>query len=82
MTAPELYRAAHVVLHPKYKDPCPTVPIEAMACGVPVVGSRSGGTPELVSPDAGVLVDVEDVWTRDVPAGSGRDGRRSVHHHE
>jgi len=65
--APELYRAAHVVLHPKYKDPCPTVPIEAMACGVPVVGSRSGGTPELVSPDAGVLVDVEDVWTRDVP---------------
>lgn len=64
--APALYRGAHVLLHPKYKDPCPTVPIEAMSCGVPVVGSRSGGMPELVSEDAGRLVDVEDSWTRDI----------------
>jgi glycosyltransferase involved in cell wall biosynthesis len=63
--APDIYRQAHVLLHPKYKDPCPTVPIEAMACGVPVVGSRSGGMPELVSEDAGRLVDVPDEWTRD-----------------
>jgi glycosyltransferase involved in cell wall biosynthesis len=63
--APSIYRQAHVLLHPKYKDPCPTVPIEAMACGVPVVGSRSGGMPELVGGDAGRLVDVPDDWTRD-----------------
>jgi glycosyltransferase involved in cell wall biosynthesis len=63
--APGIYRQAHVLIHPKYKDPCPTVPIEAMACGVPVVGSRSGGMPELVSSDAGRLVDVPDEWTRD-----------------
>jgi glycosyltransferase involved in cell wall biosynthesis len=63
--APALYRRAHVLLHPKYKDPCPTVPIEAMACGVPVVGSRSGGMPELVAPEAGRLVDVPDDWLRD-----------------
>ena len=60
-----LYRQAHVLLHPKYKDPCPTVPIEAMACGVPVVGSRSGGMPELVSDDAGKLVEVPDDWMQD-----------------
>ena len=63
--APALYRAAHVLLHAKYKDPCPTVPIEALACGVPVVGSRSGGMPELVPADGGRLVDVPEDWTRD-----------------
>jgi glycosyltransferase involved in cell wall biosynthesis len=74
--APAIYRGADVLLHPKYQDPCPTVPIEAMACGVPVVGSRSGGMPELVPADCGVLVDVPDDWTRDhVPnAGAMADG--------
>jgi len=70
--APELYRRAHVLLHPKYKDPCPTVPIEAMACGVPVVGSRSGGMPELVAPEAGRLVEVPGDWTRDHAPDAGR----------
>jgi glycosyltransferase involved in cell wall biosynthesis len=60
--APAIYQAAHILLHPKYKDPCPTVPIEAMACGVPVIGSASGGMPELVSPEAGVLIDVPESW--------------------
>lgn len=63
--AAALYRGAHVLLHPKYKDPCPTVPIEAMACGVPVVGSRSGGMPELVPADCGELADVPDDWRTD-----------------
>ena len=60
--APAIYQSAHILLHPKYKDPCPTVPIEAMACGVPVIGSVSGGMPELVSPEAGILVDVPESW--------------------
>ena len=60
--APAIYQAAHILLHPKYKDPCPTVPIEAMACGVPVIGSASGGMPELVSPEAGTLIEVPDSW--------------------
>jgi glycosyltransferase involved in cell wall biosynthesis len=63
--APAIYRRAHVLIHPKYKDPCPTVPIEAMACGVPVAGSRSGGMPELVPARAGELISVPDDWTRD-----------------
>ena len=60
--APAIYQAAHILLHPKYKDPCPTVPIEAMACGVPVIGSASGGMPELVSADAGILLEVPESW--------------------
>ena len=60
--ARELYRRAHVLLHPKYKDPCPTVVIEAMSSGVPVVGSKSGGMAELVGSDAGVLIEVPESW--------------------
>lgn len=60
--APEVFRRAHILIHPKYKDPCPTVVIEAMACGLPVVGSASGGMPELVSAEAGKLLPVQDSW--------------------
>lgn len=62
--APDLYRAAHVLIHTKYKDPCPTVVIEAMACGLPVIGSHSGGMPELVGNEAGILIEVPDSWDR------------------
>jgi len=62
--APGIYQAAHILFHIKYKDPCPTVPIEAMSCGVPVIGSLSGGMPELVSDKCGVLLEVPDVWDK------------------
>ena len=68
--APEIYRAAHLLLHTKYNDPCPTVPIEAMACGLPVVGTKSGGMPELVPDSCGILVPVERGWEHDLPGDS------------
>jgi glycosyltransferase involved in cell wall biosynthesis len=64
--APSVYRRAHVLLHPKVNDPCPNVVLEALACGLPVVHSASGGTPELVG-DAGVAVGSDTTWERDVP---------------
>lgn len=54
--APDVLRQADVLLHTKYNDPCPTLVVEAMACGLPVVYSASGGVPELVGGDAGVGV--------------------------
>jgi glycosyltransferase involved in cell wall biosynthesis len=57
-----LYRDAHLLLHPKYHDPCPTVVIEALACGLPVIGSCSGGLPELVGDDGGELIEVPLSW--------------------
>jgi glycosyltransferase involved in cell wall biosynthesis len=62
--AVQLYRDAHVLIHPKYHDPCPTVVIEALACGLPVIGSRTGGLPELVGNDGGELIEVPLSWER------------------
>jgi glycosyltransferase involved in cell wall biosynthesis len=65
--APALLRQAHVYLHPKVNDPCPSAVIEAMACGVPVVHAASGGTVELVADEAGVGVPHPESWERQQP---------------
>src|SRR5207244_5688803 len=65
--APALIRRAHLLLHTKVKDPCPSAVIEAMACGLPVVYPASGGTVELVGDEAGIGVPHPEGWERDEP---------------
>ena len=65
--APALFRRAHVLLHTKVLDPCPSLVVEAMACGLPVVYARSGGTTELVGDEAGIGVAHPESWERDEP---------------
>jgi glycosyltransferase involved in cell wall biosynthesis len=62
--AVDIYRSHHLLLHPKYLDPCPTVVAEALACGLPVVASRSGGLPEMTDSACAELIDVPLVWDR------------------
>ena len=64
--APALYARADLLVHTKYNDPCPTVVLEAMASGLPIVYSASGGTPELVG-DAGVGLPAPEDFERDHP---------------
>jgi glycosyltransferase involved in cell wall biosynthesis len=68
--APGIFRRAHVLLHTKVNDPCPSVVIEAMASGLPVVYPRSGGVPELVGDDGGIGVPHPDGYERDEPPGA------------
>ncbi len=60
--APALLREADSLLHPTYNDACPRLVVEAMACGLPVVYSASGGVPELVGPEAGVGLPAPRDW--------------------
>lgn len=54
--APRIYHRAHILLHLKNLDPCPTFVLEALASGLPVVGLGNGGMPELVGQDSGILI--------------------------
>jgi len=65
--APALMQRADLLLHTKYNDPCPGVVLEAMASGLPVVYSASGGLPELVGTDAGIGIDAPLDFERDHP---------------
>jgi glycosyltransferase involved in cell wall biosynthesis len=58
---PTLIAAADVVCQPSLIEPFGQSLLEAMACGRPVVGTRIGGPPEFVPPEAGILVDPEDI---------------------
>jgi glycosyltransferase involved in cell wall biosynthesis len=63
--APAIYHRADILLHTQYNDSCPTVVLEAMASGLPVVYSKSGGTPELVGEEGGIGVPVPVSWDRE-----------------
>jgi glycosyltransferase involved in cell wall biosynthesis len=60
--AVSLYQSHHILIHPKYMDPCPTVVAEALACGLPVVASDSGGLPEMTSSECARLITVPEDW--------------------
>lgn len=45
----ELYASADMLIYPTQADNHPLVVLEAMACGLPVVASRVGGIPEIVT---------------------------------
>lgn len=55
-----LYNAADVLVHPAFYEGFGLPPLEAMACGTPVVVSNVSALPEVVG-DAGLLVDPNDV---------------------
>ena len=58
-----LYSIADVFVNPTWVDNFPTTNIEALACGTPVVTYNTGGSPEAVSPDTGIVVNKGDVTT-------------------
>ena len=68
--APELFRKHHLLMHTKYNDPCPRLVVEAMACGLPIVYSQSGGVSELVGDKAGIGIPSKLDWEEDHPPDS------------
>lgn len=56
-----LYRKAAVFVNPTYNDSFPTVNLEALACGTPVVTYRTGGSPEAIGDNTGIVVEQGNV---------------------
>ena len=56
-----LYSKADVFINPTYADNFPTVNLEALACGTPVITYRTGGSPEALDENTGVVVEQGDL---------------------
>ena len=57
----ELYSATDVFVNPTYQDTLPTVNIEALACGTPVVTYNTGGSADIVDANTGLVVTRGDI---------------------
>lgn len=52
----EIYSAADLFVNPTLEDNFPTVNLEALACGTPVITYRTGGSPECLTEKCGKVV--------------------------
>lgn len=57
----EIYSAADVFVNPTREENYPTVNMESLACGTPVVTFRTGGSPEMLDETCGSIVECNDV---------------------
>lgn len=55
------YRVLDLYVAPQRSEGFGLTPIEAMACGVPVIATRVGAFEQIVTPQTGALVDVENI---------------------
>ena len=51
------YAAADLTCLPSRKEGWPNVILESLACGIPVVATRVGAVPAILTPELGILVD-------------------------
>jgi glycosyltransferase involved in cell wall biosynthesis len=57
----ELYSMADVFVNPTREENYPTVNMEALACGTPVLTFRTGGSPEIIDDTCGSVVDCDNI---------------------
>lgn len=57
----EFYSIANVFLNPTREDNFPTVNMESLACGTPVITFNTGGSPEILDDTCGIVIEDENV---------------------
>ena len=57
----QIYTAANLFVNTTREDTYPTVNMEALACGTPVLTFKTGGSPECLDESCGSIVAVDDV---------------------
>ena len=56
-----IYTAADLFVNPTREENYPTVNMESIACGTPVITFKTGGSPEMLNETCGVVVECDDV---------------------
>ena len=57
----KIYSMADVFVNPTREDTFPTVNLEALACGTPVITFQTGGSPESIDASCGICIDQNDI---------------------
>lgn len=57
----EIYSAADLFVNPTREDTYPTVNMESLACGTPVLTFNTGGSPEIIDETCGMVVEKDDI---------------------
>lgn len=57
----EIYTISDVFVNPTREDTFPTVNLESLACGTPVITFRTGGSPEMLDATCGSVVPYDDI---------------------
>ncbi|OYP46501.1 glycosyltransferase [Prevotella sp. P4-119] len=57
----QLYNESDVFVNPTREENFPTVNIEAIACGLPVITFNTGGSPEIIDETCGIVVPKDDL---------------------
>jgi len=57
----DMYGNSDVFINTTYADTFPTVNLESLACGTPIITYRTGGSPEILDAKTGIVVDKGDV---------------------
>lgn len=55
------YSIADVFVNPTYTDNFPTTNIESLACGTPVITYNTGGSPESIDEQTGIIIEKGDI---------------------
>lgn len=56
----DLYSSSHVLINPTLQETFGLINVEANACGTPVITYNTGGCPETINNDSGIIVDKYD----------------------
>ena len=57
----DLYSSSEVFVNPTLEDNFPTTNLEALACGTPVITYDTGGSPEAIDKNTGLVVPYRDI---------------------
>ena len=57
----QIYAAADIFVNPTLEDVFPSVNMEALACGTPIITYNTGGSPECVDDTCGIVIECGDI---------------------